>query len=462
MAHLLKRFIIFLILTFFGRAVSIAAPTERFQPIKDTLAQYGILKLPEPSDYPDVPAVAILSITEYHQSGAKHTRVYHKIIKILTAQGKEYANIRVPCITGCHIEARTLKSGGKIVNLPSRDLFQNRNLSGYQSTFFYAQFAMPAVEVGDLIEYKATVEYPVPFLLEDFRFQEPYPILKGVFVLTHPADDAYTFARYSPPGTPPPSVSQGQFMDGPVRFNSTTFVAEKISATSLVPYAPGLRQDLPGMRFMIQAKTGRPLDVFRDWSRYGEFILQQIGTLEYSNEVVSFAKTSAGDSQQPSEVIRKIYAAADRQIEITDDSLLNSGFEFRPPSQVLHDRIAAPHDFALFLAACFRAMKWNSDLVLVNSQQRPDASKDYVFPPDLDLIFLNVKTPAGEFLLDCNENGMPALALSSAAMNRFALGVPLQVMTSQFTRSVIYTSSVRYREGNANRMEIVVTPDNTP
>jgi hypothetical protein len=436
-----------------------ALVAEHFQPLKDTLAQYGISKLPEPADYPDVPAVAILSVTEYHQNGSKHTRTYHKIVKILTRQGKDYANIRIPCVSNCHIEARTIKSNGTIVNLPSRDLFQTRNLSGYQSTFFYAQFAMPDVESGDIIEYSASIEFPTPFLLEDFRFQEPYPILTGVFVLTHPSDDSYSYIRYWPAGTPPIQVTQNQFMNGPVKYSSTTFIVNNVKEGSPVPYSPTLRQDLPGIRLMIEARSGRPFEVFKDWSRYGEFVLQQAGSPGFSNEVVNFAKNAAGNSEDVQEIIRKIYAQADREIEITDDSLLASGFEFRRPDEVLRQKVAAPHDFALFLAACFRWKHWSADLVLVNSHQRADASKDSVFPPDLDLVFLNVKTPVKEFLLDCNQNGLPAFALSSASMNRFALGLPLFVVTTQFTHPQIYTFVVPYREGNVSRMEIQAVPE---
>jgi Domain of Unknown Function with PDB structure (DUF3857) len=437
-----------------------AVPVERFQPLKDTLTQYGILKIPEPSDYPDVPAIALLSITEYRQMGSRHTRSYHKVLKILTSQGKEYTKIRIPCFTTCHIEARTIKTSGKIVNLPSKDLYRNQNLSGYQSPFFFAQFAMPGVETGDVIEYKATIEYPVPFFLEDFRFQEPYPVIKGVFFLTHPSQDSYTYVRYSPPGSPGVLVSQSQFLEGPVRWSRTTFVVENVKDAPDIPYSPKSRQDLPGMRLMIEVRSERRFEVFRDWYKYGEFVLRQTSSPQYNGtDVLKFAQDVAGNSEDIKEIIRRIYGTAEKSIQITEDSLLSAGFEFRQPDKVLKEKVAAPHDFALFLAACFRLKRWSSDLVLVNSHERPDASKDSVFPPDLDLVFLNVKTPIGEFLLDCNQNGLPAFHISSSAMNRFALGIPLFTVTSQFTRAGVYTSTMPFREGNVSRMEIVAAPE---
>jgi hypothetical protein len=466
MAHLLKlhlsrpiQLLSFVFALLFLADQGHAIVVEKFQPLKDTLAKYGVLKNPAPSDYPDVPAVALLSITEYKQLGLKHTRTYHKIVKILTPQGKEYTNIRIPCFSGCHVEARTIKANGKIVNLPSKDLFRNQNISGYQSPFFLAQFAMPGVEAGDIIEYKAWLEYPVPFFLEDFRFSEPYPLLKGVFVLSHPSDDSYAYVRYTPPGGSAVRVSEDQYTEASGRFSRTTFVVDNVKEAYDVPYSPASRQDLPGMRLILEARSGRRLDVFRDWSKYGEFVVQQTVSNEFSGaEVIKFARTAAGDSEDIKEIIRRIYQAAEKSTQITDETLLTSGYEFRQPDEVLKQKIAAPHDFALFLAACFKLKRWNSDLVLVNSHQRADAGKDSVFPPDLDLVFLNLKTPIGEILLDCNQNGIPAFQLSSAAMNRFAVGIPLFVVTTQFTRAGIYTSTMPYREGNKSHMELVVTP----
>jgi hypothetical protein len=177
MARLLIRSILCLLLFSLFYSTLEAVPVQRFQPLKDTLNEYVILKVPEASDYPDVPAVALLSLQEYKQNGPKHTRRYHKILKILTQEGKQFTNIRLPCYSTCHIEARTVKANGKVINLPSKDLYRNQNLSGYKSPFFLAQFAMPGVEPGDIVEYIATVDYSMPFFMEDYRFSEPYPLV---------------------------------------------------------------------------------------------------------------------------------------------------------------------------------------------------------------------------------------------------------------------------------------------
>ena len=459
MARVLIRRILCLFLLLLSCSTLEAGPAQRFQPLKDTLNEYGILKVPEASDYPDVPAVAVLSLQEYKQNGPKHTRRYHKILKILTAEGKQYTNIRLPCFSTCHVEARTIKANGKIIHLPSKDLYRNQNLSGYNSPFFLAQFAMPGVEPGDIVEYVATVDYSMPFFLEDFRFSEPYPLLKGMLILVHPVEDSYAYVRYSPPGAKPVQVSQDRITGQQNYFSRTIFVVEKVPAAIEEPYSPKARQDLPGVRLILQARTGRQIEVFKDWFSYGNFVASQISVPGIIDpDVLQFAENAAGNGNDIREIIKAIYAAAEKRIQITDETIWMNGFEFRPPQDVWKDKVAAPHEFALFLATCFKSKRWSSDLVLVNSYEQAETSKDRVFPLDLDLVFLNVKTPMGEFLLDCSGNGIAPFQLSAAGMNRFALGIPLFVTATKFTKGGSYTSRTSFREGNRNHIEIVATP----
>src|SRR5262249_202829 len=90
--------------------------------LKDTLHHSGVLKFRMVSDNPDLPAIEILSLEEYQQISSTHERRGHHIVKILTPAGKDYTMIALACFGSCHLEARTIKPDGRIINLPSRDL----------------------------------------------------------------------------------------------------------------------------------------------------------------------------------------------------------------------------------------------------------------------------------------------------------------------------------------------------
>lgn len=452
------RFILSCFILFSFASSLFALPPHRFEPLKDIFKKYNIGKIPEAAEYPGVPAIALLSFQEYRQLPSGHQRILHRIIKIFTAKGKEYATLKIPCLASCRVDGRTIKADGKVIPLPSKDLIRAEKFTDYTAPYYFAQFALPQVEPGDTIEYIATVESPNPFFIDDFRFDDPYPALKGVLVLTHPEDHSYSYVRYSPPGGAVLQVNRSTFSEPPVKYISTTFIVENVPAHLEEPLSDRLAQSQPGVRIVIDGRLGTRFEAFQDWWKYGEFVGKRaMITPIIGGPIRAFILEATGKNTAPAAVVKSIYDAAQQKIQIVDRSLILTGFAFEKAEEVLKKRKATPHDFALFLATCFKNLKWNADLILVNSYDQPEARKDAAFPLDLNLIFLNVKTPGGEFLLDCNGNGRVANLLPSEAMNRFALGIPLSY-DFQTVKISPFLSTMPYREGNISHFEVEALP----
>lgn len=435
-----------------------ALPPHRFEPLKDIFKKYNIVKIPEATEYPGVPAIALLSFQEYRQLGLGHQRILHRILKIFTAKGKEYATLKIPCLASCRVAGRTIKADGKVIPLPSKDLIRAERFTDYTAPFYFAQFALPQVEPGDMIEYIATVESSNPFFLEDYRFDDPYPAVKGVLVLTHPDDYSYSYVRYSPPGSSAIQANRNTFTEPPLKYISTTFIVDNIPAYLAEPLSDRSAQSQPGVRIVIDGRLGTRFEVFQDWWKYGEFIGKRATiTPIIGGPIKAFMLEATGKNTAPATVVKSIYDAAQQKIQIVDRSLMVTGFEFEKAEEVLKKRKATPHDFAVFLATCFKNLKWSADLILVNSYDQPEARKDAAFPLDLNLIFLNVKTPGGEFLLDCNGNGRIVNLLPSEAMNRFALGIPLSY-DFQTVKVSPFLSTIPYRQGNISHFDVEAVP----
>lgn len=434
-----------------------ALPAQYFEPLKDTLARYSIVANPEPADFPDVPAVGILSVHEYREAGQTHIRTSHEIVKILTAAGKRYTTFKVPCYTECRVEGRTIKPDGTIINIPGKDLVRGRQFTSYSAPYSFTQFAVPAVEPGDIVEIKTTVLVPITLFMEDFRFPEAYPVIKSVFLLSHSNDFSYTYMLQGKPGEV--HVSSRKIVDNGIEYVQTVFDMDNVPASISEAYSPGVWQEQPGVRFLMSSRFGTRFEVFKDWFSYGTLISEgaRLDAL-VPRPITDFVEGAVGTETDPEEMVRRIYSASDRNIRIGSETLVEAGFDFLPPEKVFLRKSAEPHEFALFLAACFRVRKWNSELVLVNSHDLPEAGKEKPFPLDLDMIFLNVKTPSGEFLLDCSQNGLPFGVLSSKAMNRFALVVPI-VTSGTSIKVSSYVSTMPFRAGNANHIDMTWTPD---
>lgn len=430
---------------------------SRFEPLKDTLARYNILSIPQPSDYPDYPAVAVLSVHEFRQSTGSHLRLTHLILKILTSAGKRYTTMSLPCYSECHVEGRTIKADGTILNVPAKDFFYNAKLTRYNTPFSFVQFAVPGVDPGDIVEIQTSVAVPVPLFMQDFRFSEPYPVIRAVLLLSHPADYSYSYYLQNKPGVV--DVSKQRKVEAGVEYIETQFRMNQVPAGTPEAYSAGTREEQPGVRFLMIARAGKLFDVFKDWFSYGKFISEG-ARLEalIPKPITDFVQQATAGKASVADIVRSVAESADQKILIQSETLMDSGFDFTAPEKVLVNKSANPHEYALFLAACYRTRRWSSELVLVNSHELPATSKDKPFPLDLDLVFLNVKTPDGEFLIDCNSNGMPFGTVLSTAMNRFALIIPVITAASTIAATP-FLSTLPFRAGNANRLEMTWTPD---
>lgn len=443
-----------LILTIFIAFPIFAEEQKYFEPLKDTLQRYGVLKIPNASDYPDLPAIGILSLEEYQQLSSTHERRAHHIVKILTRAGKNYTMIALACFGSCRLEARTIKADGRIINLPSRDLIRSQQRTTYAAPVALMQFALPAVEPGDIVEWRSTVIYPEPFFAEDYRFGERYPIMKAVFSLISPDDTSYSSYRYQPPGTSALTYSHDSFRDNSVNYTRQTYIAENVPALPNENDSADIYAAQPGIRIFIDQLHTVPIKDFKDWWAYAEFISNrfQVNTL-LKSQIKPYLQQVIGNETDPARIVNLIYQAADKRIEIVNQKIPIHGMPFQGAEDVFKSDIGLPEDFALFLATCYKDLKWNVDLVLVNSHRKPTATKESPFPPDLDMVFLNVKTPGGEYLIDCNENGGQPNMISSGSMNRLALGIPVK-FTFQQVKSQPYLATMPYRDGNKSHLDV--------
>jgi hypothetical protein len=433
-----------------------AVPTQRFEPLKDTLARYNVVRIPEAADYPDIPAVGLLSVTEYNQIGNTHERKLHRVIKILTAAGKEHSRVRIPCYSSCRLDGRTIKANGTIVNLPSRDLIRTERITEYMAPVHFVRFALPAVEPGDIIEFTATVTFPFPFYIDDFQFAEPYPLIKSVLVLVHPEDYSYFYTRLG--GNAQIGVKNDQYLEGQIRKLRTVFTVENLKASENEPHSPDTFEGQPHVRLVLDGRLGEKIEFLKNWFEYGSFIseLARIPSIP-DPKVAQFVRETVGKETNPAVAIPMLFRKADQQITIVKRTLVQSGFYFQEPQDTLEKKIGTPQDFALFLASCLKFLKMDSELALVNSHRRPAVNKENAFPLDLDLLFLNVKGQKAEFLLDCNGNGMPPGLISSEAMNRFALVIPIGTEVNTRTMTP-YLTTMLFRDGNKMHVDLNLTP----
>jgi hypothetical protein len=153
-----RRLVVLAILTF----VASAWPS----PAKDQSPEWQPIPPEEMAvkDCPNDPGCsAIILYREENDDNLVGTTVESYRIKILTEEGKKYADVEIPFIKGCSrvtdIVARTIEPDGKAVDF-SGDIFEKTLMQKGGSGFLAESFSLPILGVGSIIEYRYKIWWP--------------------------------------------------------------------------------------------------------------------------------------------------------------------------------------------------------------------------------------------------------------------------------------------------------------
>jgi hypothetical protein len=124
------------------------------------------LKMTGEPKAPGAPAIYLYRQVDRKESGrGNHTEVNYVRLKILTEEGRKYANVEIPywkSVGGINgIQARTVHPDGSIVNFDGK-VFENTIVKSRTLKYLAKTFTMPDVQVGSVIEYRYVYD------LEDF------------------------------------------------------------------------------------------------------------------------------------------------------------------------------------------------------------------------------------------------------------------------------------------------------
>jgi len=119
------------------------------------------LKMDSEPKAPGAPAIYLYRQVDRDDQRAAATEYNYLRIKILTEEGRKYANIEIPFEKGYKvggIRARTIHPDGTIVNYEGK-IYENTVAKSRTLKYQAKTFSMPEVSVGSIIEYRFTYDY---------------------------------------------------------------------------------------------------------------------------------------------------------------------------------------------------------------------------------------------------------------------------------------------------------------
>ncbi len=128
------------------------------------------LKMTSEPMAPGAPAIILYRQVDRDDSLESGREVNYYRIKILTEEGRKYADVEIPFLKGSganitNVKARTIRPDGSIVNFEGKP-FEKSIVKAKGVKYMAKTFTMPDVEVGSIIEYTYTEEMP-SFLVFD-------------------------------------------------------------------------------------------------------------------------------------------------------------------------------------------------------------------------------------------------------------------------------------------------------
>lgn len=121
-------------------------------------------------------APAIYLYRQFDRDNTNATEFHYIRIKILTEEGRKYADVQIPFIKGeggvKHIQARTIHPDGTIIDFTGT-IYDKTIVKAKRIKVFVKTFALPEITVGSIIEYRYDLEIYFPiqhWLLSDSLF----------------------------------------------------------------------------------------------------------------------------------------------------------------------------------------------------------------------------------------------------------------------------------------------------
>ena len=169
------------------------------------------LKLTSEPQAPGAPAIILYRQVDRDDNGQTSHEDDYLRIKILTEDGRKYANVEIPFLKGSQdvvkVKARTIRPDGSIADFGGQ-VFEKYLMKGKGVKYLAKTFTLPDVQVGSIIEYSYTTDlseymlYDSHWILSDELFTK-----KAQFSLKPYKGTYQMFSlRWSWQGLPPGAV----------------------------------------------------------------------------------------------------------------------------------------------------------------------------------------------------------------------------------------------------------------
>ena len=303
-----------------GNYHPVTVRAEGFQPVSP-----DELKMTSEPLAPGAPAIILYRQVDRDDNGHTSHEDNYIRIKILTEEGRKYANVEIPFTKGgddvVHLHARTIRPDGTVAEFDGK-VFEKTIVKARGLKFVAKTFTLPDVQVGSILEYFFTYDFKEYALYESNWILSQELFTKAAKFSLKPYqgsfEDPFTVSWRPrlPPETAPPQVGA----DHIVRME-----AHNIAAFQVEDFMPPENELKSRVDFVYSDETFEP-DADKYWKKVGKKLNAQVEGFVGKRKAMEDAVAQIVAPSDPAEVkVRKIY---DRVQQIR-----NTSYELRKTDQ---------------------------------------------------------------------------------------------------------------------------------
>jgi hypothetical protein len=255
---------------------------------------------------PGAPAIYLYRQVDRKEAGrGNHTELNYVRIKILTEEGRKYANVEIPYfrsvggISG--IQARTIRPDGSIANFDGK-IFENTIVKSRTLKYLAKTFTLPDVQVGSIVEYRYMYD-----LEDNYIFQSHWIVSEDLFTKKvvfslkpyEKYDLQWSMPAGLPVGTEPPKMGP----DGFIRM--TTMDVPAFQTEDHMPPEHEVKSRVD----FVYSMDGFEKDSDRFWKKYAEKRYEETEKfMDKRREMEQAVSAIVSPTDSADTKLRKIYA----------------------------------------------------------------------------------------------------------------------------------------------------------
>jgi len=379
-----------------------------FRPWRETTADEWLpidpaeLKMTSEPKAPGAPAIYLYRQVDRKETGrTTHTEFNYARIKILTDEGRKYANVEIPYpkhVTGIsNIRGRTIHPDGSIANFDGK-VFDSTIVKSKTEKYLAKTFTLPDVQVGSIIEYHFNID------MEDYWLFDSHWIVaedlftkKAVFSLNPYERWAvrWDWPAGLPAGTDPPK----QGPDRIIRMTSADVPA--FQKEDHMPPEHELRYRVD----FVYNEEGFEENADRFWKKYGKKQYEQTEKFMDKRKAMEQAVSqiiSPADSVDTK--LRKIYARCQQVINVhyvrSDERVKYEKVKSNNVEEIWKSGVGSGNDINLLFVALARAAGFEAYYVKLSGRSEYFFNQKRMNVQELDAGAALVKSGGQEVYLD--------------------------------------------------------------